>query len=161
MWSIKELSNEFALRGVNVLYRKMHFWAGILVKVKGQWLCYINARYSPAQQRWTLAHELGHIVLHRHQGLLFTDGIFSVTEEDAEWQANRYASEILMPPESVSVVLDATLPQQEKVRRTSQEFEVPAKMAAWWLLELGYIGRKCYNSHLHELQNGDNPYLET
>ena len=62
---------------------------------------YINANDVPRRQRFTLAHEIAHYVLHRD---LIGDGI----EDNAlyrsklgEWyerQANRMAADILLPP---------------------------------------------------------------
>jgi Zn-dependent peptidase ImmA (M78 family) len=61
----------------------------------------VNTTDSPVRQRFTIAHEIGHYVLHRD---LIGDGI----SDDAmyrsrlggfyETQANQYAAYILMPP---------------------------------------------------------------
>lgn len=53
-------------------------------------LVFLNADLPPDQQRWTLAHELGHIVLHCHYQARL-DG------DDVEDQANRFAAEFLLP----------------------------------------------------------------
>ncbi len=53
------------------------------------------------RQRWTLAHEIGHVVMH-HQP----------TETDIEEEANRFASEFLMPAEEIGPKLgNMTLPK--------------------------------------------------
>ena len=142
--SLGELLKEFASENVIVVFRRMNFWSGILCYVKQQWFCYVNSANPIPNQRWTIAHELGHYVLHKKSGLYFTDGIFQATEVDAEWQANRYASEILMPQEEVAILMDKTQIAAERVLRTSGQFEVPQKMAAWWLYELGYISKRCF-----------------
>ncbi len=150
MWSLSDLLKEFSARNVVVVFRPMHFWSGLLLSVKKQWFCYINSKNPSDNQRWTLAHELGHYVLHRDEGVHFTDGIFCGTEADAEWQANRYASEILMPPEALGPILENMISPEEQVGRVARRFEVPSKMVAWWLFELGYIGKKCYASFQQE-----------
>jgi hypothetical protein len=68
VWSLEELVKEFTARNVTVVFRHLHFWDGILIEIKGRWLCYVNSRNSARQQRWTLAHELGHLDLHQRQG---------------------------------------------------------------------------------------------
>ena len=61
---------------------------------------YVNARHHYHRQRFTIAHEIAHIVLHDH---LIGDGI--TTDElyrsglpnAIEWAANRFAGNILIP----------------------------------------------------------------
>ena len=150
MEGLGDLLQEFFARGVIVVFRPMHFWAGLLCNVKNHWFCFINSKNPLENQRWTLAHELGHFVLHKEEGgHLFTDGIFCGTEEDAEWQANCFAAEILMPPEAIEAIIPYYFTAQDKVNYVAMEFKVPVKMAAWWLFELGYINKKCY-SHLQK-----------
>jgi Zn-dependent peptidase ImmA (M78 family) len=65
---------------------------------------YINARDNPKRQRFTLAHEIAHYILHRD---LIGDGITddalyrSSLGEWYERQANRMAADILMPAKLV------------------------------------------------------------
>lgn len=48
--------------------------------------------------RFTIAHEFGHLFLHRSPILQMGDGIHE-RYEDSEWQANTFAAEFLMPIE--------------------------------------------------------------
>lgn len=64
----------------------------------------VNAEHHLNRQRFTIAHELGHYVLHANQGTkLFLDAIYhrsSVSSEGTdsmEIEANRFAAELLMP----------------------------------------------------------------
>ena len=50
----------------------------------------INQRIPTDRMRFTLAHEIGHIFMHRHLG------------EDMERQADRFAAELLMPKEQIA-----------------------------------------------------------
>src|SRR5690606_2956370 len=60
----------------------------------------INGRHPHTRQRFTLAHEIAHFILHRP---LIGDGIVddalyrSSKGDDVEREANRYAAAILMP----------------------------------------------------------------
>jgi len=70
----------------------------------------INGRHSHRRQRFTLAHEIGHYVLHRD---LIGDGLTDNAlyrgrlnsgeelEEYREIEANRYAADLLMPSAAV------------------------------------------------------------
>lgn len=66
----------------------------------GGYNIYLNARDPIRRQRFTLAHELGHYVLHRD---LIGDGLIDdamYRSKLGEWyerQANRWAADILMP----------------------------------------------------------------
>jgi hypothetical protein len=63
----------------------------------------------PDRDRFTLAHELGHLVLHSRRD-----------SAAAEWEANRFASAILMPAQSAAEVFgpDATLIDFARQRRS-------------------------------------------
>ncbi|MEO9533873.1 MAG: XRE family transcriptional regulator [Crocinitomicaceae bacterium] len=55
----------------------------------------INKSFSNDRKRFTLAHELGHLILH-------LDGSFIISEfRDKELEANKFASEFLMPAEHI------------------------------------------------------------
>jgi Zn-dependent peptidase ImmA (M78 family) len=63
---------------------------------------YRSARKADGRSRMTLAHELGHLVMHPGAAKLRSDFPRSETErlkpfEGAEWQANKFASLFLMP----------------------------------------------------------------
>lgn len=66
----------------------------------------INALHSPVRQRFTLAHELGHVRLHWQllekavhvdKGSLRRDSLSSTGTDPVEIAANAFASELLMP----------------------------------------------------------------
>ena len=62
---------------------------------------YVNAKHSEVRRRFTIAHEIGHFILHQHligdglveDALLRADGL----SNQVETQANRMAADILMP----------------------------------------------------------------
>ena len=64
------------------------------------YVIYINAKDPPRRQRFTLAHEIAHYVLHRDligDGLI-DDGMYRSKLGDVlERQANRMAADLLMP----------------------------------------------------------------
>lgn len=59
---------------------------------------YDNALLNDGFSRLTIAHELGHLVLHK-QEIGFAKGLEGSTHkiiEDSEWQANKFAQELLV-----------------------------------------------------------------
>ena len=69
-----------------------------------RWIIRVNRHEHKNRQRFTIAHEIAHYVLHRDQirsdlNSELTDDTFyrSGLSEKREWEANRLAAEILMP----------------------------------------------------------------
>jgi len=70
----------------------------------------VNASESEVRQRFTIAHELGHIFMHRQDPLSydtsaelihFRDGHSATGADPKEREANAFAAELLMPEEVV------------------------------------------------------------
>lgn len=92
--------------------------SGVLVVESGRGLIGYNASHSAVRQRFTVAHEIGHYVLHvkSKQPRLFVDkSVFkrdddSSTGNDAEEvEANKFAAALLMP----AVLVRAEIAKQE------------------------------------------------
>jgi Zn-dependent peptidase ImmA (M78 family) len=82
--------------------------AGFLFVTPSVGLVFVNASDSVPRQRFTAAHELGHYLLHRGKmtGTAFadTDNDVELTDQQSdrhEREANRFATELLMPEEVV------------------------------------------------------------
>lgn len=59
---------------------------------------YENALKGNGRDRFTIAHELGHYLMHTSDDIVFTRNSEKLKPyEDSEWQANTFASELLMP----------------------------------------------------------------
>jgi len=61
----------------------------------GYYLIIVNRNHSADRRRYTLAHELGHIVMHAHTEFVI------LPSRNMEQEANRFAGEFLMPEEAV------------------------------------------------------------
>jgi Zn-dependent peptidase ImmA (M78 family) len=68
----------------------------------------VNSLHHPNRQRFTIAHEIGHLVMHRNMisenvhvdkqfRVLMRDSKSSAGSEEVEVQANQFASELLIP----------------------------------------------------------------
>ncbi|WP_298220689.1 ImmA/IrrE family metallo-endopeptidase [Halothiobacillus sp.] len=72
-------------------------------KTRSKWLIlYNSATHSEGRKRFTIAHEFGHYILHRHQQDLFECGDGDIetgdnNERDIEAESDLFASTLLMP----------------------------------------------------------------
>lgn len=74
-------------------------------------VCYVDESEPSVRQRFTAAHELGHLVYHQHligethqdNYLLRADGFSSFQET----QANQFAADLLMPRDLISAAMNA------------------------------------------------------
>lgn len=78
--------------------------SGALIPLgENKWAILVNARHHPNRQRFTIAHELGHLLLHGYRTphadkqFRFRDARSSEGSVLEEIQANQFAAELLMP----------------------------------------------------------------
>lgn len=84
----------------------------------------LNSGRSKVRQRFTLAHELGHILIPWHTGNVFDFTGGDIFDEEIEYrtmeaEANRFASELLMPSEWVLSLIGPNPNPIELVRKIS------------------------------------------
>lgn len=76
----------------------------------------VNALHHPNRQRFTIAHECGHLRMHRHEitsavhvdkqfPMLWRDTVSSTATNLIEIQANQFAAELLMPEDLLKKAL--------------------------------------------------------
>jgi Zn-dependent peptidase ImmA (M78 family) len=70
-------------------------WSGALTQDADAATVWINSDESPLRQRFTMAHECAHLLL--HEGNLFRDGNYWSDGSQKEVEANKYAADLLMP----------------------------------------------------------------
>lgn len=87
----------------------------------------VNARHSLVRQRFTIAHELGHFVMHSGHG----------TDEHSEREAEVFAAALLMPPDLLRKEFSAA-PDADVLRR---RFQV-SRDAMWITLKELRLDRK-------------------
>jgi Zn-dependent peptidase ImmA (M78 family) len=125
--------------------------SGMLFREKERVVVGVNALHAKTRQRFTVAHELGHFLLHR--GDLFVDKNYRVLHRDArsseaidqqEIQANRFAAELLMPArflaadiKSGKVVLD--IEDDDEIEKLAARYKVSTQAMTFRLAHLGYI----------------------
>ena len=95
----------------------------------------VNSLHHPNRQRFTIAHECGHFMLHTGKSI-YIDRTFRVNRRDAvssqatdpdEIEANRFAAELLMPYELlVSDIFDTTIDveDEQELKELANRYEV-------------------------------------
>ena len=91
--------------------------SGMLVPLPGEssqakWAIVVNSAHPPVRQRFTIAHELGHALLHHYSaphadgrlGVFFRDADSSKGSVRHEIEANQFAAELLMPEELIRML---------------------------------------------------------
>jgi plasmid maintenance system antidote protein VapI len=95
--------------------------------VAGAWLgggIFVNGSEHPVRQRFTLAHELGHVRMD-HAPVVDPSGLPNVSDEEV--QANAFAADFLMPRHAVQSRVRGAVTLEEVVRLAA-EFGVSARM---------------------------------
>ncbi len=124
--------------------------SGMLVVKNGHAIIGVNESHHPNRQRFTLAHELGHFLLHGNSSSIFIDAspVFFRDETSSqgsklrEIEANAFAAELLMPePMLRKVTKNQTLDAFDEgaVRRLAAQFGVSTQAITIRLTKLGLI----------------------
>lgn len=124
---------------------------GFTLAEKGFCLVFINARDSKTAQLFSLAHELGHVVLGK-------PGISDHSEKlSVERWCNRFASEFLAPPSTVIQAFDENEEIFCSLDRLSQKFGISREAMLWRLVQLGLISRPVADETVSVLRNAPQP----
>jgi Zn-dependent peptidase ImmA (M78 family) len=125
--------------------------SGLLIIHGDAKLIGVEQSHSPVRKRFTLAHELGHYVLHSNDSKMFVDtaifkrqidGGYSSKEERMEREANNFAANILMP--EILVYREVRnfykdLNDENNIAALAQKFEVSTAAMTFRLINLSII----------------------
>ena len=88
--------------------------AGVLARGDGMTVIGVNSAHHSNRQRFTIAHECGHLLLHKGDAYVDKnfwvnrrDDVSSLATDPQEIEANRFAAELLMPYDLVVADLSA------------------------------------------------------
>lgn len=122
---------------------------------KPRWAIVVNATDAPVRQRFTIAHELGHLLIHKYP-TPHADGRYQVRFRDErsatgsvreEIEANQFAAELLMPEREIRRlavrfrldVLDQARDKEavKKLTDAARRFQVSAQALSFRIANLG------------------------
>jgi len=147
--------------GLQVVYENLGpETSSVLVRQPdGQRVIGINSRHTSRRQRFSVAHELGHALLHfsnepardgeaivsRPLEILFRDGLAGQGTDRVEIDANTFAATLLMPSGLLALRFHKRW-QQDVSRRVddviddlADEFDVSAQAMRYRLVNLGLV----------------------
>lgn len=123
--------------------------SGMLVREPGRIVIGVNESHIPTRQRFTIAHELGHLKLHKGRSLImdsdvrvnFRDRVSSLATDREEIEANRFAAALLLPDHMVRSWIEAEPfhSAKELVERLAKSFNVSKSAVNFRLVNLGLI----------------------
>ena len=124
--------------------------SGVLVVRGGHGLIGVNITDSRVRQRFSIAHECGHYVLHRRSAklfidktyLAFRDGRSSTGQYRQERDANAFAAALLMPESMLRSVLEAKqydVEDENDLDEFARTFEVSRQALTYRIANLGLL----------------------
>ncbi len=110
----------------------------------------VNSSHPITRQRFTIAHELGHLLLHRDENLHvdekapigFRNEESSLATNDSEIEANQFAAELLMPVDLLTKEIKSLpeeLEPEQAVTRLADRFQVSEQAMTLRLTRLGVL----------------------
>jgi len=117
-----------------------------VIKNKRPYICY-NKNQGKSRVRFTIAHELGHYILHsktkplfidRNKKVLYRDFNSSTGELKLEREANTFAASLLMPKFLIEAELENKNEEIDIVKSLSEKFNVSSQAMSFRLANLDY-----------------------
>lgn len=124
--------------------------SGVIVIKNDQAIIGVNRTHHPNRQRFSIAHELGHYLLHRDYAHVFVDTVHAFFRDGnstkgtdtQEIEANAFAAELLMPKDIVvRYVRENRVDVHDEmyVRRLALKFGVSEQALTIRLTRLGLV----------------------
>lgn len=125
--------------------------SGMLLIKNGDGIISYNPTESVVRQRFTIAHELGHFLLHKRTQDIFVDKQFQVHFRDEnsatgqdiqELQANAFAAAILMPKELLVTEIkkhNFDLGDESAMKELAKLFNVSLQAMTFRMVNLGFF----------------------
>lgn len=140
--------------GTQVRYRKFDgSISGLLLRTDEGTVVGVHAQHARTRQRFTIAHELGHYLLHdgrpaivehlhRSARVNFRDGTSALATDREEIEANQFAAALLMPADIVDEEFAQLLGRHSEERIVAllaRRFEVSTQAMRFRLMNLALI----------------------
>lgn len=136
--------------GAFIRYEPLQETSGLLVRREdGKIIIGVNSLHHPNRQRFTIAHELGHMLLHADHPTMFVDGHMVHFRDDQktdkfdprEIEANAFAAAVLMPETFVRRDLSPQIDALDEVavRTIANHYQVSQQALTIRLMTLGLV----------------------
>ena len=114
-----------------------NYLSGSLSYKDGVWIMTVNSKQHPKRQRFTLAHELAHYILHKEKNTEFQDSTFfrGNNMDSLEYMANDFAAALLMPDDKVNELIKNGI---RNIGKLAERFDVSAAAMKYKVEKLGY-----------------------
>jgi Zn-dependent peptidase ImmA (M78 family) len=119
--------------------------SGVFFRKDGNLYLGVNSKHNKHRQRFTIAHEIGHFILHSHETLHYdvekdedkrflfrADSISSLDETEA----NHFSAELLMPENLVRGLIEGG---SNSIHELADKFNVSPEAMRYRLINLGYL----------------------
>ena len=125
--------------------------SGFLYREQGDGVIGVNSIHAKVRQRFTIAHELGHFLLHQNDSLhvdravhvKFRSNLAKQGTDVDEMEANSFAAEILMPRALIEREFEQSEPidvlDEDFIIRLAHRYNVSIQALFLRLMNLGYI----------------------
>ena len=126
--------------------------SGILYRDGKNKIIGINSAHAQNRQRFSIAHEIGHLRLHSKELFVdkvvrvnFRDNKSSLATDKEEIEANTFAAGLLMPKNFINTEIDSlikkrqALDKDELIEHLSRAFHVSTQAVEYRLINLGIL----------------------
>lgn len=131
-----------AVFGIDVAVQQLgEGFDGLAVATPDARLILTNTVAVPGRQRFTIAHELGHLLASDDQGIHRDDDIFGSQSKqgESEVRANAFAAAFLMPEDAIREVVDGGPIDQVSFCQLATDLGVTPTALAFRLENLGFL----------------------
>lgn len=119
-------------------------FSGILIRKDGHALIGVNSNEAFVRQRFTIAHELGHLYMHPQKDTFvdYRDNKKDAMRTVREKEANKFAAAMLMPRKNIEKdfknIVKASLTDEEVCKLLADRYEVSEEAMGFRLKDLGF-----------------------
>ena len=114
--------------------------SGVLLRKKTGAVIVINDDDYDVRQRFSIAHEIGHLVLHDDDVHIdYRDARAATGAEPREVEANAFAAELLMPSALLRTEGTVRAGDDDVIQKLAKKYDVSAAAMSWRLTNLGLL----------------------
>lgn len=95
---------------------------GFYQYVQRNHIIYINCNLDPHEKNFVIAHEIGHMLMHKNQNAVFLDSRSTSSLDKFECQANTFAVEYLLPDTYLQENSEFSIYELARIQGVPQEF---------------------------------------